>query len=320
MSPRHRCWSVVATLVCLSAIAMQRARAQDVWLAPLDARIHVEAPAARPATSASASAPPHAGALVLTRPLAPETLARVLAEAESLYRARQFEQARQAYATLVELEPLNAHAWLRLGNLHQHAGRDVDALEAYRNATLTVPTVPSEAEARGKALLNVALLHVASASRAIDELDAMRLATLGQARSDVARQVGAQRHRAGRAAERDFDAASVRGAAAPTDAAGAAGAARAPGAAGAPGTSGAPGAAPADRQRPTPDASRASDTDVAPRGPYTVDRWSGRARRAPTRREAPGRGAIVEPLTEDGGLPARPVVESYRGGAAAGRP
>ena len=301
MSPRHRRWSIVGALVCLSALAVQRVRAQDVWLAPPDARVRVD-------TTQAASAP--AGALVLTRPLAPETLARVLAEAESLYRARQFEQARQAYATLVEIEPLNAHAWLRLGNLHQHAGREVDALEAYRNATLTVSSTPAEAEARGKALLNVALLHVASASRAIDEFDAMRVASLAQARSDVARQVGAQRHRASRAAERDVD--PVPGRPAPAPAA----------------TTGAAGATPPDRQRPTPLAAPAPtpasaagpEPAVAPGGPYTVDRWSGRARRAPSRRETPGRGAIVEPVTEDGGLPARPVVETFRGGAAAGRP
>ena len=301
MSPRHRRWSIVGALVCLSALAVQRVRAQDVWLAPPDARVRVD-------TTQVASAP--AGALVLTRPLAPETLARVLAEAESLYRARQFEQARQAYATLVEIEPLNAHAWLRLGNLHQHAGREVDALEAYRNATLTVSSSPAEAEARGKALLNVALLHVASASRAIDEFDAMRVASLAQARSDVARQVGAQRHRASRAAERDVDPAPGRPAPAPAA------------------TTGAAGATPPDRQRPTPLAAPAPtpasaagpEPAVAPGGPYTVDRWSGRARRAPSRRETPGRGAIVEPVTEDGGLPARPVVETFRGGAAAGRP
>ncbi len=295
MSPRHRRWSIVGALVCLSALAVQRVRAQDVWLAPPDARVRVD-------TTQAASAP--AGALVLTRPLAPETLARVLAEAESLYRARQFEQARQAYATLVEIEPLNAHAWLRLGNLHQHAGREVDALEAYRNATLTVSSTPAEAEARGKALLNVALLHVASASRAIDEFDAMRVASLAQARSDVARQVGAQRHRASRAAERDVD--PVPGRPAPAPAA----------------TTGAAGATPPDRQRPTthPSSAAGPEPAVAPGGPYTVDRWSGRARRAPSRREAPGRGAIVEPVTEDGGLPARPVVETFRGGAAAGRP
>jgi tetratricopeptide (TPR) repeat protein len=205
VSPRQRRLSIVGALVCLSAIAAHRVRAAEASPMPPGIAIRVD-PAAAPARgdgTAPADEAAAAGPLRLTRPLAAETLARVLAEAEGLYRARQLEQARQAFVTIVLLEPQHAPAWLRLGNLHQLAGRDAEALEAYRLASATRPTTSADAEARGKALLNIALLHVAFASRAIDDLDAMGLAALGDARSDVARQVGAQRHRTVRAADRD---------------------------------------------------------------------------------------------------------------------
>ena len=219
----------------------------------------------------SAAAPTVPGAL------APGTVARALADAEASYRAGRLVQARQSYEALVRVDPLNAHAWLRLGNLHQRAGRDDDALEAYRSATLTVPSSRAEAEARGKALLNIALLGVASASRAIDELDAMGLGALADARAEAARQAGAQRHRAARAAVRDF---------------------------GAPHPGDGPDAAPAGAEAG---------------GPWTVDRWTARARRPTARRDAPGRAMVVEPLV-DAPLPAPPPVEVLRGGAAAPRP
>jgi hypothetical protein len=284
MNPWQARWSIVAALACLSALAAQRARGEEVpGAAPPPATRAAPAGAVVvPAANAAAAAVPApvAGPLRLTRPLAPETIARVLAEAEALYRARQLEQSRQAFATLVELEPGHAHAWLRLGNLHQLAGRDAEALEAYRTATLAVPASRAEAETRGKALLNVALLHVAAASRAIDELDAMRLGALDDARPDVARQVGAQRHRAVRAAGRDFEA-----------------------------------------PRPAEDAAAAPSAE--PAAPWTVDRWTGRARRAAARRDAPGRGAVVEPLLEPlqdlPPAPSRPV-EVLRGGSPPSRP
>lgn len=278
MSPRQRRLTCIGALVCLSALGVQRARGEEASrsLPGVPIRTDIGPNGSRSAQTPAPDPVSMAGPLRLTRPLAPETLARVLAEAESLYRARQLEQARQAYATLVELDPLNAHAWLRLGNLHQLGGRDAEALEAYRSASLTVPATRADAEARGKALLNVALLHVAHASRAIDELDAMGLATLGDARGDVARQVGAQRHRANRAATRDFE-------------------------------------------TPRPQRDTAEAPQVEAGGPHTVDRWTARARRPPTRRESPGRGAIVEPVVE-GAQAEPPAVEVLRGGRAAARP
>ncbi len=289
MSPWQVRWSVVAALVCVSAVATHRARGEEASSATPGATIATDRTAQPGGRRPDRGAPPgglHAdaprgavapGPLRLARPLDPETRARALEEAESAYRARRFEQARRAYATLAELEPLNAHAWLRLGNLHQHAGRDDEALDAYRNASLTIPSTRAEAEARGKALLNIALLNVAAASRAIDELDGMRLGGLADARTDAARQVGAQRHRAARAAARDFGA-----------------------------------------SRPGDDpAAEAPATDAT--GPWTVDRWTGRPRRAVRRPDAPGRGAVVEPLGDAPAPTPRPI-EVLRGGVAAPRP
>lgn len=273
--------SVAAVLVCAGAAAAHEARGEESCaMAPAAARCeHRSGP---PAFARSERIAPACGAqpapLVLTRPLAPETLARVFAEGESAYRARRLEEARAAFATLVEIEPTNAHAWLRLGNLHQQAGRDDDALDAYRQASLTVPSSRTEAEARGKALLNIALLNVAAASRAIDEVDAMRLGALADVRSDTARQVGAQRHRAVRAAAAEVEVLRS-----------------------------------ADGAAVEAPASEAT-------GAWTVDRWTGRARRPPRRAEAPGRGAVVESLPDDTAVPTPRPIEVLRGGASAPRP
>jgi tetratricopeptide (TPR) repeat protein len=133
------------------------------------------------------------------------TIGRVADEAERAYQARDIDQALQGFRTVVELDPMNVQAWLRLGNLHQQAARVDQALSAYQTAIAISPQGPSQREARGKALLNVALLNVARASRAIDELDAMGLGGFKPARDDTALQVGAQRHRAYRSAKASFD-------------------------------------------------------------------------------------------------------------------
>ncbi len=141
--------------------------------------------------------------------------------------------------------------------------------------------------ARAKAWLNVALLYVAHASRAIDEVDALRAGLPGVTRAhpftghrhDAARQVGAQRHRAYRAAEDAF------GMQIPTQ----------------------PG-----QSRPQESAQTAE-----PFEPYTVDRWIALPRRASSKTSATSKGmtarsAVIEPLTESP-LPAAPQVERLQG-------
>jgi tetratricopeptide (TPR) repeat protein len=298
MNVRHRWW-LAGALLCVSVVCAQRARAQ-------------EAPVGAPPASASAQAPT-LGPLQLTRPLAPETIARLIDEAESLYRSRNLVRARDAYLAIVELDRMNVHAWLRLGNLHQQAGRSVEALDAYRQASLTIPATAADAESRGKALLNIALLNVAQASRAIDELDAMNAAALKPQRDAVGRQIGAERRRANAAAARGVvseDEAAVEAAGAVERRSATPHSLPAARAAAAD-----PPAAPPRLRGERATATTAGPSDATAPGtdfePYTVDRWVARARRAPVRAET-ARSAITVPITETP-LPELPRVEVIRG-------
>ena len=305
-----RGFAVVVALVAAPAAA---------WAQPTQRAGAAAGPAAGPRPPAVQPAMPRAqvdallGPLRLVRPLAPETLERLLDEGESVYRARNLPQAFEAFGTVVELEPRSVHAWLRLGNLHQQAGRDPEALHAYRQAGRGVPRSARDDAARGKALLNVAMLGIAQAEEALEAFDrehdpddaeanpdatasardeaAWRLAEL-QRRADrhgelpppPARRAPARADGA-RAADR---AAPVSGAAGPDDAAG--------------------------RTRHDPWAARRARVDAPEEEafePYTVDRWTGRARR-PGVRPAPARGALVEPVTASP-LPAAPAVDVLRG-------
>jgi Flp pilus assembly protein TadD len=201
-------WWLAAALMCLSAVSVQRARAQEAGVVGAVGGPSSIAPASTTSSalsstsvSASQTSPP----LPMMRPVDPITITRVADEAERAYQARDIDQALQGFRTVVELDPVNVQAWLRLGNLHQQAARVDEALSAYQTAIAITPQGPPQREARGKALLNVALLNVARASRAIDELDAMSLGGVKPARDDVALQVGAHRHRAYRSAKRSFD-------------------------------------------------------------------------------------------------------------------
>jgi tetratricopeptide (TPR) repeat protein len=294
MNLRHRWW-MAGALLCLAAFSVQRARAEGASPWP-----------ALPAAAASVRAVTGHAPLALLRPVASETIERALGEADALYRSGQSSQALHAYATLVEIDAANPQAWLRLGNLHQQAGREDEALDAYRRAVRARSATPAEAEARGKSLLNIALLGVADAIRAIDELDAMDLAALDDTRDAVFEQAGAQRRRANRmatrwvAAEGTSSARSV-----------------APPAALLPPPAALPAPPAATAAAAPPPAARAAPA-VEPFEPYTVDRWVARARRLVGVRPT-GRAALSEPVTESP-LPAPPVVETFRGGAAGRRP
>jgi hypothetical protein len=174
MNTRHRWW-LGAALMCVTAICVQYARAESPPIV----------------TAARALL----GPLHLTRPLAPRTLELLLDEAEVMYRAGNLPQARAAYTTVIELDRLNVHAWLRLGNLNHQAGRETEAMEAYRHASLTFPGSPDDAEARGKALLNIAMLNLVQAGRAIDEVEAMTVASLDASRDAMEREMDGERQR-----------------------------------------------------------------------------------------------------------------------------
>lgn len=204
---------------------------------------------------------------------------------------------REAVRGLDDIVQEGPAAWLARGNQLQRAGRPSEALEAYLQATrapapadsisaVGMPVRALQSDARAKAWLNIALLHVAHASQAIDALDALPLgASLRQMRHDVARQVGAQRHRAYRAAEEGL------GIEVP--------------------------AAPNNRTVVHATGSEARVRSVADAGvsgsvePYTVDRWIALPRRASTRPTA-ARSALVEPVSESP-LPPMPTVERLQG-------
>ena len=207
MNMTHKWW-LAAALMCLSAVSVQRARAQEAGAVGAVGGASSIAPASTTLSapsSTSASSLQTLSPMPMSRPLDPMTIARVADEAERAYQARDIDQALQGFRTVVELDPVNVQAWLRLGNLHQQAARVDEALSAYQTAIAIAPQGLPQREARGKALLNLALLNVARASRAIDELDAMRLGGFKPARDDTALQVGAQRHRAYRSAKASFD-------------------------------------------------------------------------------------------------------------------
>lgn len=260
--------------------------------------------------------------LRLLRPIASETVGRALREAEALYRGRQHAAALHAYGTLVEMDPSLARAWLRLGNLHQQAGREDEALDAYRQAALGPGAASPDHESRGKALLNIALFGVAQAARAIDELDALDAESLDEARDAVNRQVGAQRRRVQRAGGRWAEADAGRsgphagGVAAP--AVSPSSSSLAPSTPFVPpiGTSSATQSGTGAGANPM-HARPVADTQETVE-PYTVDRWIAAPRRAPARRDT-GRGRISEPVVETP-LPAMPAVETFRGLQGGARP
>lgn len=125
------------------------------------------------------------GPIHLLRPLAPETIARLLEEADSLYRGRQWVQALEAYRSLIELDPRNRTAWLRMGNLHHQRNQLASAASAYRKAAQLPAPAPEAggfepvardaAEVRAKALANLAAVNLELARESLNELQGMRL-------------------------------------------------------------------------------------------------------------------------------------------------
>jgi tetratricopeptide (TPR) repeat protein len=335
---------VAFALVAAATLAGPPAAAQDSWAATLQ-RTQLLARAIegdRPAVHAIL------GPLQLVAPLDPATVARVLDEAEATYRSRDARHAMAAFESLVELDPGNGHAWLRIGNLHHQAGRLHEALDAYavagRTDAASPPALPTRLAdppvARGKALLNTALLHLSEAGRALDDLDGLEPAELAATRDAFAREALAQQRRIDRFGLRHEvpradlpPAADPRAAAPRLDPRTAEAWRRAVPAAAVPAAAvpARPLAAPASPPTAFPTAApaaapaTASFPPVAPPAapasahePYTIDRWAGRPRR-PGARVEPARGGLHEPVTEQP-LPAPPRVDLYRGGPGGGLP
>lgn len=265
------------------------------------------------------------GPLRLMRPLAPDTLQRLIDEGESVYRARHAAQAHEAFATVVELDPHNVHAWLRLGNLHQQAGREIDALAAYRHAGAGHAATARDETSRGKALLNIALLGVAQAEHALEDFDRDHDTDDGE--DDPSGLAAARAEalvRIERLLERVRPAPAMPAASMPTwpraanprrdapidttrDAPSSWLAPRQSPAAGGPASHAAGRSAEAAPPRAPVDAG----PDRSSFEPYTVDRWTGRARRG-VGRVPTARSALVEPISESP-QPALAPIEVLRG-------
>ena len=62
-----------------------------------------------------------------------------LQQAESLYKAEQFEQALPLFQDLNTLKPENAFLWLRTGNIQARLGNNSQAIDSYRQAVSANP-------------------------------------------------------------------------------------------------------------------------------------------------------------------------------------
>ena len=131
--------------------------------------------------SAASAASTELAPLALVRPLAPQTLARLFDEAESLYLARQGARALEALRQLTELEPTHRGAWLRIGNLHHQRNQLEAAALAYRRAAAPpadgIPEAESvsDASVRARALANLAAVALEQARDALADLQQVRV-------------------------------------------------------------------------------------------------------------------------------------------------
>ncbi len=117
------------------------------------------------------------GPLALRRPLSRATITRLIKEAEGLYVAGQVGEAIAGFRTVVRVDPVNAIAWLRLGNLHHRRAEPVLAMDAYRRAASIATDEPDggdvELQAGFKSLVNLAILHAEQMDATLTRLEAM---------------------------------------------------------------------------------------------------------------------------------------------------
>lgn len=137
-------------------------------LSGLAACAHMDGAPAPAQDSARAQAVP--GPIRLLRPLAPESVQVLQADAEGLFRRHEDAQARIAFEQLLELDPDNVVAWLRLGNLLQRSANPLEAETSYRRVLELTAKRPDD-EPRSKALLNLALLGIWRSQQALSELE-----------------------------------------------------------------------------------------------------------------------------------------------------
>jgi len=99
-------------------------------------------------------------------------LSALQSQAEEAYRARRFDEAVMRYERLLALQPSNAQAWLRLGNVHHRRRNWFKALTAYRRAAARSHAgVETETSLRAKAIYNVALINLELARLSLRSLE-----------------------------------------------------------------------------------------------------------------------------------------------------
>lgn len=162
-----------------------------------------QVPAPGHPAAASAACTSALPALALTRPLAPETLARALEEADGLYHGKHWARAMEAFCGLVEVDPGNRMAWLRIGNLHHQRSRLAPATHAYRQAARAPDAADGHASApeptpvRARALANLAAVALELARESLGELQALNLPAQASAMQLAEQITGEMRQLAG---------------------------------------------------------------------------------------------------------------------------
>jgi uncharacterized membrane protein (UPF0127 family) len=98
-------------------------------------------------------------------------LSQLLDEGEAAYRARRGDEALAAFQRVVTLDPGQAQAWLRLGNLHQQRQDWYKALAAYRRVAARSSGDGVDPSLRAKALYNLAIINLELAQQSLRTLE-----------------------------------------------------------------------------------------------------------------------------------------------------
>lgn len=127
--------------------------------APEPASAAVSAPASKPLAAPAGN-----------RASPSDSVERQLPVAEGAYRRGQWSLAMEGFKAVLAVDPDNARALLRVGNLHQRRGQWLSAASAYRKAASRAEHLADGADLRARALLNLAAVNLELASAALAEL------------------------------------------------------------------------------------------------------------------------------------------------------
>lgn len=123
------------------------------------------------ASTSGAASPGSAPPTPVAGTAARADLARLLDEGEAAYRSRRSDAALAAFERVVALDPDNALAWLRIGNLHQQRRDWFKALGAYRRVAARSGGEGFDPALRAKALYNLAMINLELAQQTLRTLE-----------------------------------------------------------------------------------------------------------------------------------------------------